>query len=97
MENTDTRIAKYGEKMIEVKIRFWTDGIAKEGKIRPRHAWDSGVVTINTNESHGLNQKSPIPFNSILDLPSAIADLLVREGVSLHANAKLRKLISKDA
>ena len=31
--------AEHGEKMIEVKIRFWTNSIAEqEGKIIPKHA-----------------------------------------------------------
>ena len=37
-ELPEAREAKYGGKMIEVKIRFWTDGIAEAGKIIPKHA-----------------------------------------------------------
>ena len=28
-ESVESREAKYGEKMIEVKVRFWTDKIAE--------------------------------------------------------------------
>ena len=77
--------AKSGDKMIEVRVRFWTVGIAKTaGNIRPKHAWDTGTVVMDTNESHGIKQHGPIPFNSILDLSSKIAKLLIREGVVLR-------------
>lgn len=33
------REAQHGQKMIEVKLRFWTDEIAEsEGNILPKHA-----------------------------------------------------------
>jgi hypothetical protein len=39
------RKAQQGERMIEVKIRFWTNDIADgKGNIFPKHAWSSGVV-----------------------------------------------------
>jgi len=52
--------AKQGERMIEVKLRFWTNNLASEpGKIIPKHARASGVVRIERNLSHGINPKSP--------------------------------------
>jgi hypothetical protein len=54
MPNLESKEAAQGEKMIEIKIRFWTDEIAAEpGKIVPKHAWTSGVVRIERNPSHG--------------------------------------------
>ena len=45
--------AKQGEKMIEVKLRFWTNDISPEdGKVVPKHAWTSGVVRMEKNKSH---------------------------------------------
>jgi hypothetical protein len=39
VESIQDREAKYSERMIEVKVRFWTDGIAEgKGIIRPKHA-----------------------------------------------------------
>ena len=33
------------EKMIEIRVKFWTDSIAKtKGNIVPKNSWDSGVV-----------------------------------------------------
>lgn len=93
-DRAEARAAPHGEKMIELRIRFWTDKIAEEeGMILPRHAWDSGVVVMDTNKAHGVSPQSPVPFNSILDLPSVISEVLVQHGVALHPNAKLRKLI----
>ena len=97
MADTNTpaaRTAKHGDKMIEVRIRFWTDGIAEQkDTIIPKHAWDSGVVVMDSNKSHGIAPESPQPFNSILDLQSAIAKVLTEHGVTLRAHRKLRKLI----
>ena len=94
LNNIPASTAKHGEKMIEVRIRFWTDGIAEQkDTIIPKHAWDSGVVVMDTNKSHDIAPKSPQPFNSILDLQSVLAKVLGEHGVVLHANRKLRKLI----
>ena len=67
----DEREAEHGEKMIEIKVRFWTNRIAdRPGHIVPRHARSSGVVKIARNEAHGVTPKKqrPVPFNSLLDL-----------------------------
>jgi hypothetical protein len=59
----ETKAAKWGKRMIEVRVRFWTDCIAEgKGQIRPRHAWGGGVILIDRNESHGISPKSPVPF-----------------------------------
>ena len=59
--------AKHGEKMIEVRLRFWTNDIADDdGKIVAKHGWDKGTVTVSANSSHGLAAGKPLNFNSIL-------------------------------
>ena len=96
MQNTTpaARVAKHGEKMIEIRIRFWTDAIAKKkGEIVPKHAWDGGVVVMDGNRAHGIDPAAPQPFNSILDLPSTLAKVLTQHGVILHTSRKSRKLI----
>ena len=68
----------YGEKMIEVKIRFWTNDIAnKGGYISPKHAWTSGVVRMERNESHGIVPGYPSPFNSLMEIPMVIEKVLM--------------------
>jgi len=69
-EPVQSREAKCGERMIEVKVRFWTGQIAEgEGQILPKHAWTSGVVRMERNESHSIIPKDPRPFNSLMELP----------------------------
>ena len=67
-DTTPAAVAKHGDKMIEVRIRFWTDGIAdQEHAVEPKHAWTTGIVVMDTNKSHGITPNKPKPFNSILD------------------------------
>jgi hypothetical protein len=61
-----TREAKHGEKMIEIRVRFWTDQIAPKGSVIPKHAWTSGIVRMAKNKAHGITPKHPKPFNSRL-------------------------------
>lgn len=82
-------VAEHGEKMIELRIKFWTNDIAEDkNMIAPKHAWSSGVVSTRTNKAHGLTSDDPIIFNSLLELPSKIEELLIREGITLHLSEK---------
>ena len=83
--------APHGEKMIQLDIRLFTDDIAGAGKIIPKHAWDTGMVTVQTNPSHGLKKGNPIPFNSLLELPGAIEKLLLKQEIVLHVGSRSRK------
>jgi hypothetical protein len=86
--------ASHGDKMIEVKLRFWTNKLADEpGKVIPKHAWDSGVVRIERNDSHGIVPGNPIPFHSLLDVGSIIERVLIEHRVKLHPSRKARKYI----
>lgn len=77
--------AQPNEKMIEVRIRFWTNDIAPtKGEISPKHSWDSGVVHMQSNTSHGIDPKNPKPFHTLMDLPAVIEKVLVAHGVQLH-------------
>jgi hypothetical protein len=90
-----SRVAKQGEKMIEVRIRFWTDEIASEkGKILPKHAWSYGVVHVQRNESHEISPENPRPFNSLLDIGSVIEKVLIEHGIVLHVGGKMKKYVS---
>jgi hypothetical protein len=85
--------AKHGDKMIELRVRFFTNGIARaKGKIVMKNAWDGGFVAMDSNESHGISPKPPKPFNSILQLQAVIADVLTDHSIVLHRGQKLRKL-----
>ena len=65
--------ATHGQKMIEVKVRFWTNEIAEnKGNIIPGHAWSSGVVRIEPNKYHQIEGGDCFPFNSLLEVGKAI-------------------------
>lgn len=93
-ETIESREAKQGERMIEVRIRFWTDELAEgEGRIMPKHGWTSGVVRMAHNESHSISPKNPRPFNSLMDLPRVIEMVLIEHGIKLHRLGKMWKYI----
>jgi len=86
--------AKQGEKMIEVKVRFWTNDISPEdGKVIPKHAWTSGVVRMERNKSHNIAPGNPIPFHSLLDVGAVIERVLIDHGLVLHPSPKMQKYI----
>ena len=87
--------AEHGEKMIEIKLRFWTNNIAEEeGKIVPKNAWCSGVVRIERNDSHGIKPGKPQPFHSLLDIGAVVEKVLIAHSVTLHPSRKMRKYFS---
>jgi hypothetical protein len=93
-EDIQSREARHGEKMIEVKVRFWTDNIAPEqGKVIPKHAWTSGVVRMNSNRAHGIVPKKPAVFNSLLDVGSVIEKVLIEHGVVLRPSTRMKKYV----
>jgi len=93
-ETIESREAKLGEKMIEIRVRFWTDELAEEAnQIRPKHAWTSGVVRMARNESHSIRPENPRPFNSLMDLPRIIEMVLIEHGIKLHRLGKMAKYI----
>lgn len=93
-EPVQSREAKYGERMIEVKVRFWTDQIAEgEGQILPKHAWTSGVVRMKRNKSHSIIPKDSRPFNSLMELPQVIERVLIEHDIVLHRLGKTAKYI----
>ncbi len=81
--------AKWGKRMIEVRVRFWTNDLAaSKSQVRPRHAWSSGMVRMEKNEAHGLSGGDPLPFNSLLELPAEPVRPLSAAGVLLPPRAR---------
>jgi hypothetical protein len=88
----DEQEATPGERMIEVKIRFWTNEIAKDpGQILPKNAWTAGMVRMERNNSHGIIPQNPAPFHSLLDIGAVIEKVLIAHGVKLHPSKKMQK------
>ncbi len=89
--------AKQGEKMIELKLRFWTNDISpKPGKVIPKHAWAAGVVRVERNNSHEIEPSKPQLFHSLLDVGSVIEKVLIEHGIILHPSRKMRKYFSEE-
>lgn len=87
--------AKYGERMIEIKVRFWTNNIADgEGNVLPKHAWTSGVVRMERNATHGIVPDEPTPFHSLLDFSGVMEKVLQRHGIRLHPSRRMQKYIA---
>jgi hypothetical protein len=86
--------AKYGEKMIVVKVCFFTDELgAKEGRIKPKHGWINGFVRMQTNKSHGIKPVEQEPFNSLMEIPSVLEKVLIANDIKLHNARKMAKYI----
>jgi hypothetical protein len=93
--NLGTRAAAHGERMIEIRVRLWTDNLAKKGSVVPKHAWTSGVVRVERNKTHGISPRAPKPFNSLLDLGAIIEKVLIEQGIVLHPSDRMRKYLSE--
>jgi hypothetical protein len=84
-----------GEKMIEVRLRFFTNSIASESnKIIPKHALTQGMAFMQRNESHGIVGRKPRPFNSLLDIGQVIEKVLIAHGVVLIPSSKMKKYVT---
>ena len=91
-KDMEQREAQQGEKMIEIRIRFWTNDLADDpGKILPKHAWSSGMVIMDRNKSHGIVPKDPVPFHTLMDLTSVIEKTLITHEITLHSSRKMKK------
>ena len=91
-EDVETREAKHGKRMIEVRVRFWTNDLADaKGRVRPQHAWGSGVVRIEPNEVHGIECGKPLIFNSLAEIPAKIEQELIAHGVTIHKSRKMKR------
>ncbi len=85
------------ERMIEVRLSFWTDGIAAvEGNIVPKHARSSGLMRAEPNEAHGIVPESPVAFHSLMDVTSALERVLIENGIVLHHSKKMGKYFHKE-
>jgi hypothetical protein len=93
-KHIENRKALQGERMIEMRIYFWTNDLAKgAGVIRPKHAWSSGMIRLEKNKSYGIVPGRTLPFHSLMDLPSIIEKVLIAQGITLHATRKMRKYL----
>lgn len=93
----ESKEAEHGQKMIEVKLRFWTNDIAETpGHVVPKHAWTSGVVRVEGNKAHGIVPGQPQPFHSLMDVSAVVEKVLIKQGIVLHPSSRTKKYLSKD-
>ena len=96
-ESFETKEAKFGSKMIEVKVRFWTHNLADgKDRIRPKHGTSSGIVRVTPNKAHGITTGRSRQFRSLADMSSVVETVLIEHGIKLHPSNRAKKLIPKD-
>jgi hypothetical protein len=85
----ETVEAERGEKMITLRVRFWTNDIAdKPGHIVPKTCHNRGVVTIGLHEAHGIRPSTGFAgggfkFNGLHEIPRAIEQCLAHAGIKM--------------
>ena len=90
-DDKTAQAAKHGERMLEVRVRFWTNDLADgKGTIWPKHGWSSGMVYMDRNESHGITPTDPLPFNSLMELPRIVERVLIANKIVLHESRERR-------
>jgi hypothetical protein len=80
----DEAIADEGEKMVEVRLRFWTNHIASNGAIVPKHIWPHGMARIISNPSHDLKAGASVPFRGLASIVDAVEKLFAAHGITLQ-------------
>jgi ASC-1-like (ASCH) protein len=83
--------APQGQKMIEVRVRFFTDGHAPSGQILPKHGHANGEVRIARNPSHDIRPGEPIMFNSIAEMPYAVERALRDHNIKIELSSRERR------
>jgi hypothetical protein len=88
---------KKTNKMIQVKIYFWTNGmVPQKGGVLAKHAWDCGHVVLPANPKHHIRAGGRKQFRTLLQLGSAIEELLQKNGVTVHMGRGSRKYMSAE-
>lgn len=86
--------AAHGEKMLELKVLFFTNGIARRrDAVIPGHGMTRGTVRMDRHIAHARGGGRARPFNSLMELPAAIERVLLDHGVTLHARGKMQRYI----
>lgn len=78
------------QKTITLKVRLFTNGIAKGG-VKAKHAKAKGTVSMERNDMHGIEPTKKFHFQSLLGLGGAIERLLIAHDIKLHSSARMRQ------
>lgn len=49
------------------------------------------MVRMEPNDAHGIGTSGPLPFNSMMEIPSAIESILIAHKIRLHASDRDRR------
>ncbi len=96
---SEGKFVPVGQRMVEVRVRFFTNKIAEEkGHIVEKNIWDNGMVSLKSNDAHGIEScESPTPFNSFSEIVMAIEEQLIQNGVKVHFNRRrMKKLMAEE-
>jgi hypothetical protein len=86
--------AVHGEKMIEIRIKFWTNNIASsKGDVIPKTCWDCGMIVMEKNSLHGIKPQTPLPFPTFSSISRVIEKVLVQHGIKMKHGSKSSKLL----
>jgi hypothetical protein len=88
-----TKAVPKGERMIEVRLKFFTDELSgRPGYIVPGYCWDHGVVVVSANQAHEVKVGgNPLIFHTLDGIPDAVTRALHRSGVTLVPGYGTRK------
>jgi hypothetical protein len=90
---------KKSRKLIWFKFGLWTDSLADNGGILPKHAWAGGFLRVEPNEAHGIKPEDvdPKPINRLSQLQPALEDLIASLGITLHPTVAEQKFRERDS
>ena len=83
---------KEGTKTIKLGVYFWTNSDKKNSQdgieLPKRTCWDSGFVSVVSNNRHGIRSGVYSNFNSFGELTDAIRDALTKSDIQLVDSTK---------
>jgi hypothetical protein len=96
-ESVEAVDAKYGERMIVLTVRFFTNKLAGKGKILPRHCSANGSIHAQRNKAHDISpRKHGQMFHSLLEIGPAIERTLKEHGIVLHPSPEMSYLSGRE-
>jgi hypothetical protein len=84
---SEEKKAKWGERMIKVEIKFFTNDLPKGTKVDERTAWFKGLVKLSKNASRGI-KPTKLNFNSKAELLPKLNQLLQDNNINLVKPSK---------
>lgn len=79
-------------KTIKISAYFWTNVEGRDGsgeiEMPKKVCWDSGFVSIVSNNKHGIRSGTQKSFKNIEDIPNAIRHILKMSGIKAVDSTK---------